>query len=179
MVIVIPIGIAAVIALKFIVPMLLLRFPFFAAWGNYVLDVIDGDILQGLGMSNHTYQLVDKGADLFSYVFMLLLGLRWRIKNVIIVLFIYRLIGQILFFATGNEIYFVYFQNFLEPLIMAYALLLFKNRGDEEKTYASYKKHFILIWAIIIAYKLWNEWYLHFANIDLSTLFFGLDGTMF
>jgi hypothetical protein len=178
MMVLIPIGIGIVIALKFIVPMLLLRFPFFAAWGNYVLDVIDGDILQGLGLSEHTYQLVDKGADLFSYVFMLLVGLRWRIKNVIIVLFVYRLVGQILFFATGNEMYFVYFQNFLEPLIMAYTLLLFKNRGDEAKAYTSYKKHLFLIWTIIIVYKVWNEWYLHFANSDLSTIFFGFDGAM-
>lgn len=174
----IPVAIGIVIALKFIVPTLLLKFPFPAAWGNYFLDVIDGDILQALGMQENTYQLIDKGADLFSYVFMLLLGLRWSIKKVIIVLFAYRLIGQLLFFATGNELVFFYFQNFLEPLVMAYALLLFLNKNNETKAYAAYKKYFLLIWGIIIAYKVWNEWYLHFANIDLSTFFFGIDGTM-
>ena len=163
-------------SLKFIVPALLLWFPFPAAWGNYLLDVVDGDILQALGMKEGFYQTLDKGADLFSYVFMLILGMRWRIKKVIIVLFVYRFIGQMLFFATGDEIWFVYFQNFLEPLVMAYTLILLLNKGDEEKAYKSYKKHFILVWAIIIIYKLWNEWYLHFANIDLSTIFFGIDG---
>jgi len=167
-----------VISLKFIVPALLLKFPFPAAWGNYVLDVVDGDILQALGMSESTYQLIDKGADLFSYVFMLLLGLRWKIRNVIIILFAYRLIGQVLFFATGNELVFFYFQNFLEPLVMAYTLILFLNKNDETKAYLKYKKYFFLIWTIIIIYKVWNEWYLHFANIDLSTLFFGIDGKL-
>jgi len=129
-------------------------------------------------MSDSTYQLIDKGADLFSYVFMLLLGIRWSIKKVIIALFAYRLIGQLLFFATGEELYFFYFQNFLEPLVMAYALILALNKWDEAKAYLVYKKYFFLIWAIIIIYKVWNEWYLHFANIDLSTLFFGIDGAL-
>lgn len=56
---------------------------------------------------------------------------------------------------------------------MAYTLLLLLNKGSEDKAYNSYRKHLILIWIIILGYKLWNEWYLHFANIDLSTFFFG------
>ncbi|MEK7521431.1 MAG: hypothetical protein AAB599_01355 [Patescibacteria group bacterium] len=164
-----------VILLKFLVPVLLLWFPFQAVWGNYFLDVIDGDILLELGLSDPTYQTIDKVADWFSYVFMLILGLRWRIKKTIVALFVYRTIGQFLYFKTGNELMFFYFQNFLEPLVMVYSLILFKQ-GNEEKAYKTYKKHFILVWGIILAYKLWNEWYLHFANIDLSTFFFGVSG---
>lgn len=164
-----------VIVLKFIVPALILKFPFQASWANYFLDVVDGDILQAMGMNEVLYQNVDKVADYVSYIFMLIVGLRWRIKGLIVALFAYRTVGQILFFATGNEMMFFYFQNFLEPLFMAYSLLIFK-RGSEEKAYKSYRKHIILIWAIVIGYKLWNEWYLHFANIDLSTIFFGFNG---
>lgn len=170
--------ISGIVALKFFVPALMLRWPFFGAWGNYVLDVIDGDILLELGLSEAAYQAIDKGADLFSYVIMLVLGLRWRIRKVIIVLFVYRLIGQVLFFATGDEIVFMFFQNFLEPLVMAYALLLLLNKGNEERAYQAYRKYFFLVWGIVIAYKLWNEWYLHYANIDLSTFFFGITGGM-
>jgi hypothetical protein len=166
-----------IIALKFIIPALLLVFPFAAAWLNYLLDVIDGDMLQSLGMSDYNYQTVDKFADYVSYIFMLILGFRWRIKKTIIGLFVYRTIGQALFFITRNELMFFYFQNFLEPLVMIYTLLIFKQKS-EEKAYLTYKKYFILIWGIIIAYKVWNEWYLHFANIDLSTIFFGFNGGM-
>jgi hypothetical protein len=164
-----------VVALKIIVPALMLWFPFAGLWGNYFLDIVDGDILLSLGMSDEKYQLIDKSADLLSYVFMLLLGRKWQIKKTITVLFVYRLIGQILFFVTKNELFFFYFQNFLEPLMMAYALILFKLKS-EDKTYAFYKKHLIKIWTIVLLYKLWNEWYLHFANIDLSLLFFGFTG---
>lgn len=154
---------------------MMLSIPFLAVWANYFLDIVDGDVLMGLGMNDHQYQLIDKSADYISYIFMLILGSRWKIKNLVIGLFVYRTIGQALFFVTGNELWFFYFQNFLEPLMMVYTLLMFKNRS-EEKAYLFYKKHIILIWTIILAYKLWNEWYLHFANIDLSTLFFGING---
>lgn len=46
----------------------------------------------------------------------------------------------------------------------------------EDAAHTFYKKHIIWVWAIVIGYKLWNEWYLHFANIDLSMLFFGFTG---
>lgn len=164
-----------IIALKFFVPALLLWFPFPAAWGNYFLDVIDGDILAQLGMQENTYQLIDKTADYVSYIFMLIVGLRWRIRRTILILFIYRTIGQVLFFITRNELFFFYFQNFLEPLVMIYTLLVFL-RKSEAKAYGTYKRHFKLIWGIILAYKLWNEWYLHFANIDLSLFIFGFNG---
>lgn len=164
-----------VICLKFLVPAMMLRFPFYGLWGNYILDIVDGDILMGLGLTDKTYQTIDKFADLVSYVFMLLLGMRWRIRKTIIVLFVYRLIGQVLFFLTGDERVFLLFQNFLEPLMLIYVLILFRKKS-EEKAYAVYKKHRILIWTIVLAYKLWNEWYLHLANIDLSLLIFGFNG---
>lgn len=164
-----------IILLKLLVPASMLIFPLFGLWGNYFLDVVDGDILLSLGMSDSTYQLIDKSMDLISYIFMLILGLRWSIRKIVIILFTYRIIGQILYFITGNELIFFYFQNFLEPLMMIYALILFKQK-DEKKTYHTYKKHIILVWAIVLIYKIWNEWYLHFANIDLSLLFFGFSG---
>lgn len=164
-----------IILLKILVPALMLKLPIFGLWGNYFLDVVDGDILLSLGLEENTYQTIDKLADLVSYIFMLFLGLRWSIRKTILILFIYRLIGQMLFFITGNELIFFYFQNFLEPLMMIYALILFKQKS-EKKAYVTYKKYLILIWAIVLVYKVWNEWYLHFANIDLSLLLFGFTG---
>lgn len=153
----------------------MLKFPLFGLWGNYFLDVVDGDILLSLGMSDATYQSIDKATDFVSYIFMLLLGLRWSIRKIVIILFSYRIIGQILYFVTGNELIFFYFQNFLEPLMMVYALILFRQK-DEKKAYLTYKKYIILVWAIVLIYKIWNEWYLHFANFDLSLLLFGFTG---
>jgi hypothetical protein len=98
-----------VMSLKFVVPSLMLRFPVVGAWGNYVLDSIDGDILLELGVSEETYQTIDKAADYWSYIIMLIVGLRWRIRRVIVLLFVYRTMGQGLFFVTRKEIVFLYF----------------------------------------------------------------------
>jgi hypothetical protein len=165
-----------VMSFKFIVPSLMLRFPFVGAWGNYVLDSVDGDILLELGVSDETYQTIDKAADYFSYIIMLHVGLTWRIKHLIALLFMYRTIGQALFFKTRNEIVFMYFPNFLEPLVLTYTFLLARNKGSEEQAYAAYRNHLGLIWSFIIAYKVWNEWALHAANIDLSERVFGFTG---
>jgi hypothetical protein len=164
-----------IVALKVLVPALMLWFPFLGVWGNYFLDVIDGDILRFLGMGEYVYQTVDKITDFISYFFMLGMGIKLKIRKIVFVLFTYRAVGQLLFFMTRNEEVFFYFQNFLEPLLMIYTFLLLKLK-DEDKAFYSYKKNIILIWIIVLAYKIWNEWYLHVANIDLSTIFFGFNG---
>jgi hypothetical protein len=165
-----------VVSLKFAVPSLMLRFPLVGAWGNYVLDSIDGDVLLELGVTEETYQTIDKTADFYSYVIMLIVGHRWRIKRLIVLLFVYRAIGQGLFFMTRNEIVFLVFPNFLEPLVMIYTLLLVRHKGLEPQAYAAYQRHRGLIWMAIIGYKAWNEWSLHVANIDLSERVFGFTG---
>lgn len=164
-----------IISLKILIPASMLFFPIFGLWGNYLLDIIDGDLLLSLGLTDNIYQTLDKSTDLISYIFMLILAWRWSIKKTAIILFTYRNIGQILFFITKNEIVFFYFQNLLEPLLLIYVLLIFKHK-NEKLAYFTYRKHLILVWTIVVGYKLWNEWYLHFANIDLSTLLFGFNG---
>ena len=165
-----------VVSLKFVVPSLMLRFPFAGAWGNFVLDSVDGDVLLELGVTEETYQTIDKAADYFSYVMMLIVGLRWRIKRPIVLLFVYRTVGQGLFFLTRKEIVFLCFPNFLEPMVLSYTLLLFRHKGREPQAYVAYRRHRGPIWIAIIAYKVWNEWCLHSANIDLSERVFGFTG---
>ncbi len=169
--------IIVIIAFKFILPSLMLFNPLIGMWSNYFLDIIDGDILLSLGLTEIQYQTIDKLADFFSYIIMLITVYKfnWKIKKTATILFIYRAIGQSLFFLTGKEIMFFYFQNFLEPLLLIYTILILIKKSSQ-KAHHFYKKHLLIIWAIILIYKIWNEWYLHFANIDLSSIFFGWSG---
>lgn len=118
------------------------------------------------------YQNWDKAADLVSYVLMFLVGRRWKIGKTITFLFVMRAVGQALFFITGDDAVFFFLPNFLEPLFMTYALLLLL---DKKKAYKRYKKHIRPIWIAIIAYKMWNEYSIHIARRDLSTLYFGFN----
>src|SRR5690606_39855430 len=67
------------VALKFALPLLLVPFPFFAGWANFVLDTIDGDILIPLGLSDPVYQNIDKSADCDTYVFTVMATWTWPI----------------------------------------------------------------------------------------------------
>ena len=137
------------------------------AGGNFILDSVDGDILIPLGLSDQIYQLIDKSADYVTYACMVVAAWRWPLRRAVIALFALRTVGQLLFFVTGNEIVFFFFPNFLEPLFLVYATILFWKRGDAPAFFA---RHAVLIWVLVIAYKLQDEFITHVANIDRSEL---------
>jgi hypothetical protein len=166
-------ALGALIALKFVVPLLILWFPFQASWANFVWDTIDGDILLRLGLDFDLYQTIDKVADYVTYIVMLVVGWRWKVKKTIIALFAIRTVGQVLFFATGAEQIFFFLPNFLEPFFMVYSFIMWKFKAEG---HARYLQHRFLVWGIIVPYKMWNEWNTHIANIELSDVFFDLPG---
>lgn len=161
--------VAVVVALKFLLPVLYLRFPFAAGWANLLLDAVDGDILTGAGMPDATYQLVDKAADYVAYIFMFLWGWRQPIRREIALTFALRTVGQVLFFLTRNEVVLFLFPNLLEPLFLVYATIG-QFRGWE-RAYGIYRRHIRLIWLGILVYKFQDEWITHIANVDRSSLF--------
>jgi len=160
--------IVVVVGLKFLLPVLYLRRPFEAGWGNLLLDSIDGDILVPAGLPDERYQLIDKAADYWAYVFMLIWGWRTPIRREVAATFALRTIGQALFFITRDEIYFFYFPNLLEPLFLVYATIG-RFRGWD-KAYEIYRRHAVAIWIGILLYKFQDEYITHVANVDRTTL---------
>ena len=159
--------IAVVVALKYLLPLLLIPLPFLAGWANFVLDSADGELLIPLGLSDPVYQQIDKSADYVTYICMVVAAWRWPMRRVVIALFALRTVGQALFFITGDEIVFFLFPNFLEPLFLVYATILFLKRADAPTFFA---RHAIVIWVLIVAYKLQDEFITHVANVDRSEL---------
>ena len=119
-------AIAVIIAAKFIVPLLIIRFPFAAGWANFVLDGVDGDLLIPLGLLNEVYQPVDKVTDWLTYVAIVVVAYRddWPIRRLMLGLFVFRSVGQIGFLLTGNELLLALFPNFLEPLFLVTVTIL-------------------------------------------------------
>ena len=68
--------IALIVAAKFALPVLIVRFPFAAGWANFVLDSVDGDLLIPLGLPNEVYQPVDKLSDWVTYVAIVVVAYR-------------------------------------------------------------------------------------------------------
>ncbi len=165
-------AIGVIIAAKFLIPVALVKWPFIAGWANFVLDTVDGDLLIPLGLEDATYQPIDKIADWVTYVFMVVAAYKggWHIKKWILGLFLFRSIGQLLFLITSDEILFFYFPNFLEPLFLIYATILFFKK---ERTKEIFDKWRIPIIICIVLYKMQDEYITHVGNVDRSDLISG------
>jgi hypothetical protein len=169
-------AIALIIAAKFVVPLLIIRYPFAAGWTNFFLDSVDGDLLVPLGLPNETYQPVDKITDWVTYVAIVVVGFRnaWPTKRLMLGLFLFRSIGQAGFLLTGNELFLAAFPNFLEPLFLVTATILAWERvvrhlpAWQERGFAILHRHRWLIGTLIVVYKLQDEYFTHVANVDRS-----------
>ena len=124
-------AIVLIIAAKFALPLLIVRFPFAAGWANFVLDGVDGDLLVPLGLPNETYQPVDKITDWVTYVAIVVVAFRnaWPTRRLMLGLFLFRSVGQVGFLLTGNELLLAAFPNFLEPLFLVTASILAWERA--------------------------------------------------
>ena len=161
--------IVPIVALKFLLPVLYLWFPFAAGWGNWVLDSVDGDLLIPAGLDVGVYQNLDKAADWIGYLFIFIWGWKRPIRREIAATFALRTIGQALFFATHNEMMLFYFPNLLEPLFLVYVTMA-RFRGWEQAQ-AIYRAKIVGIWIFILLYKFQDEWFTHVANVDRSEFF--------
>lgn len=169
-------GIVLIVAAKFLLPVLIIPFPFVAGWANFVLDSIDGDLLIPLGVPNEVYQPVDKIADWLTYVAMVVVGYRngWSIRRLLLGLFLFRSMGQVAFLVTGNELFLALFPNFLEPLFLVTASILAWQRAVrhypdwKERGFAVLHRHRWLIGTLVVVYKLQDEYFTHVADLDRS-----------
>jgi hypothetical protein len=170
-----------ILFLKFAIPIAIAFFPFVAGWANFILDTIDGDILIPLGLENSVYQPIDKIAEWATYIGMVFAAWRfkWGIKKWIYGLFIFRSFGQITFLFSGNEEILFYFANFLEPLFLVYAAIIFFQKSNEKLAYNFYLRHKWSIWIFVVLYKLQDEYLTHIANIDRSDFIKGIIDKIF
>ena len=170
------VAIGLIIAAKFALPVLILRYPFVAGWANFALDGIDGDLLIPLGLPNEIYQPVDKITDWLTYVAIVVLAYRsqWPIRRLILGLFLYRSIGQVAFLVTENELFLAFFPNFLEPLFLVTITILTWQRVVRhqpdwfDRGFGVLHRYRWPIGIVIVLYKLQDEWFTHVANIDRS-----------
>lgn len=172
------VAIALIVAAKFALPILIVRFPFAAGWANFFLDGFDGDLLIPLGLPNDVYQPVDKVTDWVTYVAIVVVAYRnaWPIRRLMLGLFLFRSIGQVSFLLTGNELLLAFFPNFLEPLFLVTVSILAWERAVrhlpdwQERGFALLSRHRWLIGTLIVIYKLVDEYITHVGNIDRSDL---------
>jgi hypothetical protein len=180
-------AVIAIVVAKFLLPLLIIPFPFAAGWANFFLDGFDGDLLIPLGLPNDIYQPVDKITDWLTYVAIVVVAFRndWPTRRLMLGLFLFRSIGQVGFLISGNELLLALFPNFLEPLFLVTVTMLAWERSVrrspdwQDRGFARLARHRWLIGTVIVIYKLQDEYFTHVANLDRSEFLEDLLGRLF
>ena len=133
--------------------------PFFGGLAVIAIDLSDLFLMQSLqlgGVSN--YQQLDKILDCFYLLTFLLVSRRWdkTTKNILLGLFVYRIIGMVLFEIFSQREILFFFPNFFE---FAFIFFAYKYQFNAFNNITRSNK--LAIITIIGGFKIIHEYVLH------------------
>lgn len=105
---------------RFILPFNIFSHPIFSSIASGFLDYIDCYLAFRARFTWKQYHLYDKLIDYWWYIFVLLYSWNTEIRIIILLLFIYRTVGQALTIITGYEKLLLYFPNAFEKYFIFY-----------------------------------------------------------
>lgn len=73
------------------------------------------------------YQRWDKNMDWFMYTFMLLVGFKYGAFNILLIFFLFKFIGHLIYLKSRDRRVFVLFPNFLEGAFLWYIIFKLPN----------------------------------------------------
>ena len=136
---------------------------------NIVIDFADGPLYKYyFKFSRKMAQYFDKLWDYIYYIalMVLIINLNLQMWWILFILFIYRSVGEIIFFINGNKKIFIYFPNIFEYYTLGF---LFIKKLQEITFINSYM--IISIFIMITIFKIWNEIFLHKQNNTFFEIF--------
>ncbi|MGL4175549.1 MAG: hypothetical protein ACRCSN_05680 [Dermatophilaceae bacterium] len=158
----------AVVAARFVVPLLIPRFPLPAILACLVLDAVDQTIFQSFGYDPPGYQGYDKAMDVFYLAIAFLSTLQnWTSTAAVSVsrfLFFSRMTGVLLFELTAWRPLLLIFPNTFEYFFIAYELV--RLRHDPRRLGA--RAWLLVAAAIWVVVKLPQEYWIHVAQLDVT-----------
>ena len=157
-----------VVTARFLLPLLILRYPLPAIIGCLVLDAVDQTVFQAFGYDPPFYQGYDKAMDVFylgvAYVASLRNWTNLHAFKVSRFLFFYRQIGVVAFELSQVRALLLIFPNTFEYFFIAYEAI--RSRWSV----ARFRMKFwvgvaAFIWIVI---KLPQEYWIHVAQLDFT-----------
>ena len=159
-------GPVIVTLIRLLIPLTILKHPFWGTILSLLTDAIDVILITILNMGDFTnYHSVDKFLDMYYLSFSAYTSLAWNdllAKKTSIFLFVYRLIGFILFELTHMRSLLLLFPNLFEHFFLFYLgyMKLFKK-----SSFSTYKQLAgVLIFLLIL--KLPQELVLHYLELQ-------------
>ncbi len=134
---------------------------FFGFFINLFLDAVDGDIIERINFKRERYQSWDKILDLWLHsslaVYIYFNFQRDLLWIILLALFIYRLVGLVLFIYTKKEQLLFIFPNIFLDLFMIFLLL-----PNFVQT------NLFLTLVIVSSFSFFKEWWIHIAKLDVT-----------
>ena len=145
---------------RFLAPFLIFYNPLFAVFVNIFFDFIDYPLFYFSGFKWEIAHRFDKLMDYWWYLFILIYSLTsgFYFKEIIILLFVIRSVGQIATIVTKNERLLIFFPNLMEWFFLAN--LLFDYLGF--KMTLDTRLFVTLVISLIIGLSL--EWTIHIGK---------------
>jgi hypothetical protein len=130
------------------------------AIGGDLADLLLRDLVDLGGVGD--YQLLDKACDQVYLALFLLVALRWRgvDRRVAVALYLFRLVGSVLFVVTGERAVLFLFPNVFEPWFLFVAAI---HHLPRPLPWTPARVAAVL--AILTALKLAQEWALHVGQV--------------
>lgn len=151
-----------VVILRILVAPSIFVWPLLSIILSVFLDLIDADFAHKI-MSKKLYQLIDKNLDLWWFINIIIyvfINIP-EYKIYLLFLFIYRLIGQLIYYFSKNRKVLLFFPNFFEWVF----ILIFFGKNYFPSILEG--KIYVLILIIIFIVKIFQEWFLHTANLSI------------
>jgi hypothetical protein len=156
-----------IVLLRLVCAPLIFVWPLPAIILSVILDIIDGDFACKV-VSKTKYQLIDKNLDLWWFInIIIFVFIRYpQYKLLLSILFVYRLIGQLMFNYSNNRKYLVLFPNFFEWIF--FLIFLGKNYFPNIIVGQNFYVYIIFICTI----KIFQEWFLHVGDYSIKEIIF-------
>ncbi|WP_202873237.1 hypothetical protein [Kribbella capetownensis] len=157
-----------VVLARFLLPLLIPRYPLPAIVACLLLDGVDQTIFQTFGFDPPNYQSYDKAMDVFYLAVAYLASLRnWTHQGAVKIsrfLFFYRQVGVVAFELSGARFLLMVFPNTFEYFFIAYELV----RSRRNPLRYSFRFWVLVAGGIWIFIKLPQEYWIHIAQLDLT-----------
>ena len=162
-----------IILARLILPLTIFKFPLAGGAVSIWLDNIDWHNMNFLGVSPiGNYQLIDKMLDMYYLSFLAFVSLRFKnllVRNVLLVLFVYRLVGFIFFEITHAGDFLFIFPNIFENFFFFYFILM--KVASYEPQISKWMFGFFLI--LVSIPKMLQEYSMHVAQEPIVAEFMG------
>ena len=160
----------AIVALRLLLPLAILRWPLVGGTIAFLADTFDVVLLDRLGVTDYgPYNAVDKALDTYYLTLEAWVCLGWRrgtARTVGLSLFVYRLVGALLYELTDERLLLLLFPNLFEAFFLTY-LLVRRVAGERALTTTP---QIIALNLLLLGPKLLQEYLLHVERFPIYSV---------